>query len=129
MDSNYEPATIDVDALAKRIDAQDVFVVDVRSTDHGDQIFGSIRYKPKRLEDASHLVLPLPKGSGLIVLYDEDGSSKRVFQIARKLAAEGYGEIRTLAGGFAAWKSADGKMQERSMEQPIPGVTEHQTSR
>lgn len=126
---NTSGAAIGTAELAERIERNDVFVLDLRRAVHGGQIYGSIRYDPKKLVDAARLVLPLPKTEGLIVLYDEDGSSKRLAELADKLRAGGYGEIRLLDGGFDAWKAADGKMQEASMEQPVPLVSEHQIER
>jgi rhodanese-related sulfurtransferase len=129
MNEDAQIPTIDVATVAEHIEKQDAFVVDLRSTSHGEMIYGAIRYEPKKLGAADKLMLPLPKGSGLIVLYDEDGTSGRLASLARALARDGYGEIRVLDGGFDAWKAAGGRMQERAMEQPIPDVTEHQITR
>jgi len=129
MKDHAQLPTIDIATLAEHIEKQDAFVVDLRSTSHGDMIYGSIRYEPKKLAEAEKLMLPLPKGSGLIVLYDEDGKSDRLASLAADLARDGYGEIFALDGGFDAWKAAGGRMQERSMEQPVPAVTEHQITR
>jgi rhodanese-related sulfurtransferase len=129
MNEHSQVPTIDVATVAEHIGNQDAFVVDIRSTSHGEMIYGSIRYEPKKLVRAEKLMLPLPKGSGLIVLYDEDGKSERLGSLAQALARDGYGEIRAIEGGFDAWKAAGGRMQERAMEQPIPDVTEHQITR
>jgi rhodanese-related sulfurtransferase len=129
MNEHTQVPTIDVATVAEHIEKQDAFVVDLRSTSHGEMIYGSIRYEPKKLAAAEKLMLPLPKGSGLIVLVDEDGKSERLTSLAGALARDGYGEIRALDGGFDAWKAAGGRMQERAMEQPIPDVTEHQITR
>ena len=120
---------IDAATVAEHIEKQDAFIVDLRSTSHGEMIYGSIRYEPKKLNEGEKLILPLPKGSGLIVLVDEDGSGNRLGELAQKLSENGYGEIRILTGGFKAWKDFGGRMQERAMEQPIPEVTEHQATR
>jgi rhodanese-related sulfurtransferase len=129
MNEYTQVPTIDVATVADYIEKQNAFIVDLRSTSDGEMIYGSIRYEPKKLASAEKLVLPLPKGSGVIVLYDEDGKSDRLASLATDLARDGYGEIFALDGGFAAWKAAGGRMQERAMEQPIPAVTEHQITR
>ena len=121
--------TIDTAELADHIEKQDAFVLDVRSHGQGESIYGSIRYDVKKLLEAPRLVLPLPKGSGLIVLYDEDETSKETREIAARLSADGYGDVRLLAGGFTAWKAARGKTEAETLEQPVPEVTEHQLSR
>lgn len=120
---------IDAASVAAHIEKQDAFVVDLRSTSHGEMIYGSIRYQPKKLEKGEKLMLPLPKGSGLIVLVDEDGTGDQLAELAQKLADNGFGEIRILTGGFKAWKDFGGRMQERAMEQPVPEVSEHQPTR
>jgi rhodanese-related sulfurtransferase len=120
---------ISVEALAEHIELGDAFVVDVRRSAHRAQVYGAIRYDPKKLMDAPRLVLPLPKSEGLIVLYDEDAKSDRLVQIARKLAADGYAETRALEGGFAAWEAAGKRTEEPTMEQPVPLVSEHQLER
>ena len=129
MEEQAAIATIDPSDLARHIEKQDAFAIDLRSHTHSESIYGSIRYDPKKMMEAPRLVLPLPKGSGLIVLYDEDGSSELTSEIAARLGADGYGELRLLAGGFAAWAAAGGKMQDATLEQPVPEVTEHQLSR
>ena len=122
-------ATIEPSELARHIEKQDAFAIDLRSRPHAQSIYGSIRYDPKKLLEAERLVLPLPKGSGIVVLYDEDGTSDLTREVAARLQADGYGELRLLAGGFAAWEAADGKTEDATLEQPIPDVTEHQLSR
>ena len=121
--------TIGVDELRARIDANSAFLLDVRRSTHGKQIYGAIRYDPHKLHDASRLVLPLPKDGTPVVLYDEDGDSKTLTALADKLRDNGYTGVQTLAGGFAAWKAADGKMEEATLEQPVPMVSEHQFER
>ncbi|MBD5656395.1 MAG: rhodanese-like domain-containing protein [Candidatus Eremiobacteraeota bacterium] len=122
-------AVIDVATLAGHIERGDAFVLDVRGGGHRAQVYGAIRYDPKKLLEAERLVLPLPKSEGLIVLYDDDGSSGRLSQIAQKLRDDGYAEVRALEGGYAAWEAADGRTEERTMEQPVPLVSEHQINR
>jgi rhodanese-related sulfurtransferase len=106
-----------------------VFLLDLRRATHGKQIYGAIRYDPRKLLDAPRLALPLPKTGGLIVIYDEDGTSIDIATIGDKLRDNGYGEVRALAGGFKAYEAAEGKLEEASIEQPVPLVSEHQIER
>jgi rhodanese-related sulfurtransferase len=121
--------TLGIDELRVRIEANDAFLLDVRRSTHGGQIYGAIRYDPHKLLAAPRLVLPLPKDGTPVVLYDEDGESKTLAGLSEKLRDEGYAGVHTLAGGFAAWKAADGKMEEATLEQPVPMVSEHQIER
>ncbi len=41
-------------------------------------------------------------------------------EIAEKLRANGFGDVRVLRGGFAAWETANGETQEPSIEQIVP---------
>ncbi len=102
---------IGVHELALHVDLNDVFVLDVRARAHSAQIYGAIRYDPGQLAHAEELVLPLPCGEGSIVLYDEGGGSKHLRDLAQKFEDAGYGEIRTLEGGFEAWKAAGGRCE------------------
>ncbi len=115
--------------LARHVAANDVFLLDLRSSTHGKQIYGAIRYDPRKLLDAPKLALPLPKTDGLIVLYDEHGTSEQLDDIGAKLRAEGFAEVRALEGGFHAYEGADGKLEDATMEQPVPLVSEHQLER
>jgi rhodanese-related sulfurtransferase len=121
--------TIAVEQLSEHIERGDAFLLDLRHAVRGAQIYGAIRYDPKKLLDAPRLVLPLPKSQGLIVVYDEDGTSKTARQIGAKLRTDGYAEVRLLAGGFAAWQAAAGRTEEPTMEQIVPLVSEHQVER
>ncbi len=121
--------TIAIDELRTHVENNDVFLLDLRRAARGAQIYGAIRYDPKKLRDAARLVLPLPKSDGLIVLYDEDGRSDALVELAAKLRDNGYGTIRTLAGGFHAWEAANGKTEEPTLEQPVPLVSGHQVDR
>lgn len=120
---------IGVDELRRHVEANNVFLLDLRRSVHGGQIYGAIRYDTHKLRDAVKLVLPLPKEDGLIVLYDEDGNGKVLEEIAAKLHDDGYGELRALDGGFKAWNDADGKTEEGTVEQPVPAVSGHQLER
>ncbi len=128
-DHTAPAAPIGVDELRSHVDANDVFLLDLRRSTHGEQIYGAIRYDPHKLRDAPKLILPLPKNDGLVVLYDEDGSGKNLDEIADKLREDGYGALRLLEGGFKAWKDADGKTEEATIEQPVPEVSGHQLER
>ncbi len=121
--------TIGVDELRRHVEANDVFLLDLRRSVHGEQIYGAIRYDTHKLRDAPKLVLPLPKEDGLIVLYDEDGNGKVLEEIAAKLQADGYGALRALEGGFKAWHEGGGKLEEATVEQPVPLVSKHQLDR
>jgi rhodanese-related sulfurtransferase len=115
--------------LVRHVAANDVFLLDLRSSRQGKQIYGAIRYDPRKLLDAPKLALPLPKTDGLIVLYDEHGASDQLDDIGAKLRAEGFAEVRILEGGFQAYEAAEGKLEDATMEQPVPLVGEHQLER
>ncbi|GAC1348886.1 MAG: hypothetical protein NVSMB19_01240 [Vulcanimicrobiaceae bacterium] len=121
--------TIGLADVRAHVEANDIFLLDVRRAAHGGQIYGAIRYDPKKLRSATRLVLPLPQTGGLVVLYDEDGTSDALFELAAKVRDNGYGTVRVLEGGYRAWKAADGKTEEPTLEQPVPLVSEHQVSR
>jgi rhodanese-related sulfurtransferase len=121
--------TIAVEDLADHIARNDVFVLDLRGGRHDRQVYGALRYDPAKLLDAPRLTLPLPQNSGLIVVYDEDGTSSNAIAIAEKLRDEGYGKVCTLEGGFRAYVDADAKTEETTLEQPVPLVGDHQIER
>ena len=121
--------TITSTELVRHVASNDVFLLDLRSSTHGKQIYGAIRYDPRKLLDAPKLALPLPKTEGLIVLYDEHGTSDQLNHIGAKLRAGGFAEIRALEGGFHAYEAADGKLEDATIEQPVPLVSEHQLER
>ncbi len=83
------------------------------------EIRGAIRYRPDDLLIASHLALPIATDRP-VVLYDERGSGDHLAQIAEKLQANGYPDVRILSGGFAAYEAADAPLQEASTEQVVP---------
>lgn len=128
-DATPELPTIAVEQLAEHIERGDAFLLDLRRSARGEQIYGAIRYDPKKLLDAPRLVLPLPKSEGLIVVYDEAGTAKNVQQIGEKLRKDGYAEVRLLAGGWEAWQAAGGRTEEATLEQIVPLVSEHQVER
>jgi len=121
--------TIDAAEVARHVDANDIFLLDVRRAARGAQIYGAIRYDPKKLHGAAKLILPLPKSEGLIVLYDEDGRSDALTDLAAKVRDNGYAGVHVLAGGFEAWQAAGGRTEEPTLEQPVPLVSEQQAER
>ncbi len=121
--------TIDAAEVARHVDANDIFLLDVRRAARGAQIYGAIRYDPKKLHGAAKLILPLPKSEGLIVLYDEDGRSDALAHLAAKVRDNGYAGVHVLAGGFEAWQAAGGRTEEPTLEQPVPLVSEQQAER
>ncbi len=121
--------TIGLADVRAHVEANDIFLLDVRRAARGGQIYGAIRYDPKKLRAAEKLVLPLPKTGGLVVLYDEDGTSDTLLELAARIRDNGYGTVAVLEGGYHAWKAADGKTEEPTLEQPVPLVSGHQISR
>jgi rhodanese-related sulfurtransferase len=83
------------------------------------EIRGAVRYRPDDLLTASHLALPIATDRP-VVLYDAHGSGKHLEEIAEKLRANGYPDVRILEGGFAAAGDADTPIQEASTEQIVP---------
>jgi 3-mercaptopyruvate sulfurtransferase SseA len=83
------------------------------------EIRGAVRYRPDDLLTASHLTLPIATDRP-IVLYDESGSGKHLDEIAQKLRANGYPDVRILDGGFPAASAAETPTQEASTEQIVP---------
>ncbi len=121
--------TIDIPTLRDAIEAGNVFVLDVRGSARGAQIYGAVRYDPKKLDEAPSLRLPLPKDGTPIVLYDEDGSGERLAMLAEKLLENGYDGVAVLEGGWHAYEAAGGKTEEPTLEQPVPEVSTHQPER
>jgi 3-mercaptopyruvate sulfurtransferase SseA len=83
------------------------------------EIRGAVRYRPHDLLTPDHLAIPVAPDKP-VVLYDEKGDGDLTAQIAAKLQANGFTDVRTLKGGYAAWEQADGPTQEPSMEQVVP---------
>ena len=83
------------------------------------EIRGAIRYRPHDLLTPDHLALPLAQDRP-VVLYDEKGDGDLTLQIAEKLRASGFEDVRILTGGFPAWEAAGGPTQEPSFEQVVP---------
>ena len=85
------------------------------------EIRGAIRYRPDDLLEAEHLVLPL-EHDRRVILYAEHGSDETLFQIADKMRADGFTDVRVLEGTLAAYEQAGGETQEASMEQVVPAT-------
>jgi 3-mercaptopyruvate sulfurtransferase SseA len=83
------------------------------------EIRGAIRYRPHDLLTPSHLALPIAPELPL-VLYDEHGKNDETQQIAQRFEQDGFKNVRTLQGGYAAWEAAGGETQEPTMEQVVP---------
>jgi 3-mercaptopyruvate sulfurtransferase SseA len=78
-----------------------------------------VRYRPHDLLTPDHLAVPLALDKP-VVLYDEKGSGDLTDQIAEKLRASGFADVRVLEGGAAAWEQAGGPTQEPTLEQVVP---------
>ena len=83
------------------------------------EIRGAVRYRPHDLLTPAHLAIPLAPESP-VILYYENGDGDLTKQIAEKLTSNGFKDVRTLQGGFAAWQKADAPTQEASTEQLVP---------
>ena len=94
-------------------------ILDVGKHQGRREIRGAIRYRPHDLLTPEHLALPLAPERP-VVLYDEKGDGDLTQQIAAKLTASGFPDVRILKGGFAAWEAAGGPTQEATLEQLVP---------
>jgi rhodanese-related sulfurtransferase len=121
--------SIAIEDLIAHVEQNDVFLLDLRGGSHRKQIYGAIRYDRRKLLDAPQLALPLPKTDGLIVLYDGDGTSSEIARVGERLRESGYAEVRALEGGYDAYEAAGGKLEDTTMEQPVPLAGEHQLER
>jgi 3-mercaptopyruvate sulfurtransferase SseA len=83
------------------------------------EIRGAIRYRPHDLLIPERLALPIAREKP-VVLYDEKGDGDLTKQIAERLRADGFEDVRILKGGFAAWEAAGGPTQEPTLEQVVP---------
>ncbi len=109
---------ITVDQL-RALDGTGATILNVGKHQGHDEIRGAVRYRPHDLLTPEHLAIPIAPDAP-VVLYDEKGDSDLTAQIAAKLAANGFRDVRTLQGGYAAWKEANGPTQEPSLEQVVP---------
>ena len=83
------------------------------------EIRGAVRYRPHDLLTPDHLAIPIAPDKP-VILYDEHGDGDLTTQIAEKLTANGFKDVRTLQGGYAAWEKAGAPTQEPSIEQLVP---------
>jgi 3-mercaptopyruvate sulfurtransferase SseA len=83
------------------------------------EIRGAVRYRPHDLLTPDHLAIPIAPDKP-VILYDEHGGGDLTKQIAEKLQANAFKDVRILEGGFAAWQKADAPTQEPSIEQVVP---------
>jgi rhodanese-related sulfurtransferase len=85
------------------------------------EIRGAVRYRPADLLTPDRLSIPIAPDKP-VVLYDEKGDADLTTRVAAKLEQSGFADVRSLAGGFAAWEAAAGETQEASLEQVVPPV-------
>ncbi|HTJ28270.1 MAG TPA: rhodanese-like domain-containing protein [Candidatus Limnocylindria bacterium] len=109
----------------RRLGETGATVINVGSHAGSREIRGAIRYRPHDLLVPERLALPLAPEKP-VVLYDQHGNDAHTAEIAEKLRANGYRDVRTLEGGFAAWEGAGGPTQEPSFEQVVPPVRRDQ---
>lgn len=83
------------------------------------EIRGAVRYRPHDLLTPERLAIPIAPDAP-VVLYDEKGDGDLTTEIAEKLRANGFADVRRLTGGYAAWEAASGETQEPSIEQVVP---------
>ncbi len=83
------------------------------------EIRGAVRYRPHDLLTPDHLTIPIAPDKP-VILYDEHGNGDLTKQVAEKLTANGFKDVRTLQGGFSAWEKAQAPTQEPSLEQVVP---------
>ncbi len=110
--------TISIDEL-RSLEPNGATVINAGRHAGSAEIRGAIRYRPADLLIAEHLALPLATDRP-IVLYDENGDGEQLEEIAAKLRASGYPDVRTLSGGFAAYAAAGEPTQQASTEQVVP---------
>jgi 3-mercaptopyruvate sulfurtransferase SseA len=94
-------------------------ILDVGKHQGRREIRGAVRYRPHDLLTPGHLAIPIALDKP-VVLYDEKGDGDLTEQIAEQLRANGFADVRSLEGGFAAWEDAGGPTQEASLEQVVP---------
>jgi rhodanese-related sulfurtransferase len=101
--------------------AQGATILNVGKHQGRAEIRGAVRYRPNDLLAPEHLAIPIAPDKP-VVLYDETGKGDLTDQVAEKLEQNGFSDVRTLEGGFAAWEAAGGETQEASLEQAVPPV-------
>jgi 3-mercaptopyruvate sulfurtransferase SseA len=101
--------------------AQGATILNVGTHQGRREIRGAVRYRPHDLLTPDRLAIPIAPDKP-VVLYDEKGDGDPMSRIAAKLEQNGFTDVRTLDGGFAAWEAAGGETQEASFEQLVPPV-------
>ena len=114
----YAQMTISIDEL-QALGPNGATIINAGAHAGAKEIHGAIRYRPDDLLTASHLVLPIATDRP-VVLYDEHGNGKHLGEIAEKLRANGYPDVRVLVGGFEAASHAGAPTQAASTEQIVP---------
>lgn len=101
--------------------AQGATVLNVGKHQGHREIRGAVRYRPNDLLTPDRLVIPIALDKP-VVLYDERGDGDLTRQVAAKLEQNGFTDVRSLDGGFAAWEASNGETQEPSFEQAVPPI-------
>jgi rhodanese-related sulfurtransferase len=83
------------------------------------EIRGAVRYDPRELLAAGHLALPIERDHR-VILYAEHGHDETLAEIADKMRADGFSDVRVYEGTLAAYEAAGGETQTPSMQQIIP---------
>ena len=83
------------------------------------EIAGAIRYRPHDLLEPQHLALPIAHDMP-VILYDSHGRSDRLDEIARKLASDGFSDVRVLDATLHDWEGRGLPVQEPTIEQVVP---------
>jgi rhodanese-related sulfurtransferase len=75
----------------------------------GERVAGAVRVRlPSIVRDAASV----PRGCPVVV-YGADERELDVPRVANELRALGFGEVRILTGGFAAWQALHCPVQEK----------------
>ncbi len=83
------------------------------------EIAGAVRYRPSDLLEVEHLALPIDREHP-VVLYADHGPDEHVEQIATKLRADGFADVRVFNATLRVFEDAGGETQDPSMEQIVP---------
>lgn len=105
----------------RRLTAQGATILNVGKHQGRREVRGAVRYRPHDLLTPDRLAIPIAPDKP-VVLYDENGNGDLTHQVAAKLEQNGFGDVRRLEGGFAAWEAAHGETQEPSLEQVVPAA-------
>lgn len=85
--------------------------VDARTTDEfrKERIPGAIHLPLERARDEHRML----RGYDTVVVYDRDRASHRATALSKLLMELGHRNVRTLEGGFAAWKDAGKPIEQQ----------------